>query len=51
MLLLFVIPQHYIKRDLKGLNVGYAGAIPYLVSQNASDIDSKFESSSIIVDL
>ena len=51
MLLLFVIPQHYIKRDLKGFNNDYARAILYLVSQKASDTDSKFESSSIIVDL
>ena len=33
MLLLFVIPHHYIKRDLQGFKNGYARAILYLVSQ------------------
>ena len=51
MVLLFVILQHYIKRDLKGFNNGYARDILYLVSQKGSDTESKFESSSIIVDL
>ena len=44
MLLLFLILQHYIKRDLKG-------SIMVMHEQKASDTDSKFESSSIIDDL
>ena len=43
MLLLFVIPQHCIKRDLKGFNIGYERAILYLVSQKPLTLIQNFK--------